>query len=143
MAKIVLMVLIVMASLPVARAQLTDSNGNKYESRVPELLQKLKAIEINAHPLFEDNFNSAVKALENVIEEEKLFCSGEAANKDGWVVPKEQRQLCFRQLKNHYLNFTETVFDQKKKYLQVLHQRQLENLSEIQKKLKADIEKSF
>jgi hypothetical protein len=37
----------------------------------------------------------------------------------------------------------ETIFDLKKKYLGLIHNRQIEKLSEIQKKLKADIEKSF
>lgn len=94
-------------------------------------------------PGYEDRFNQLVKALEQTLEEEKLFCAGEAADAEGKVLPKDKKQLCFRELKNHYLEAQDTIFNLKKKYLGLIHNRQLEKLSEIQKKLRADIEKSF
>jgi hypothetical protein len=48
-----------------------------------------------------------------------------------------------RELKKQYLEATNVIFDLKKKYLGLIHQRQLQKLGEIQKSLKADIEKNF
>jgi hypothetical protein len=135
MAKIIPALILIFLGTPYARAN--------YQSRIPELIKQLRAAEISSNPVYEETFNAGVKGIENAVEEEKLFCSGEAANKEGVVIPKDQRQLCFRQLKNHYLESIDAIFELKKKYLQVLHQRQLENLTGIQKKLRTDIEKSF
>lgn len=114
-----------------------------YQSRIPPLVEKLKAMAVKADPAFDDAFNLGVKQIEQGVEEEKLFCSGEAADEKGRTLPKEQKQLCFRELKNHYLEAMDTIFDLKKKYLGILHNQHVESLSAIQKKLKADIEKNF
>ncbi len=113
------------------------------KSRIPEIVEKLKNLKMVAGPAYEENFNQLVKNLEVTIEEEKLYCSGEATDVKGKVVPKDQKQLCFRELKTNYLEAVETIFNLKKKYLGVIHNSQLDKLSEIQTKLKSDIEKSF
>jgi hypothetical protein len=117
--------------------------GDTNRSKIPELSEKLKNLEMEKNPAYEENFNQLVKTLETTMEEEKLFCSGEVADSNGKVLGKDQKQLCFRELKGHYLEALDIVFDLKKKYLGFIHNRQVEKLSEIQKKLKSDIEKSF
>lgn len=117
--------------------------SKKYASRIPPLVEKLKSMKMSADPSFEDEFNKAVKGLENGIEEEKLFCSGEAGDQEGRVIPPDQKQLCFRELKKEYLEAVNVIFDLKKKYLGVLHKRQLDRLSEIQKQQNAEIDKNF
>lgn len=119
-----------------------DSEGGK-ESKVPQLVEKLKNLEMKDDPAYEQAFNLNVKAIENGVEEEKLYCSGEATDSAGKTLPPAQKQLCMRELKKHYIEAMSTVFDLKKKYLGFIHQRQVEKLSDIQKKLKADIEKNF
>lgn len=114
-----------------------------HQSKIPALVEKLKSLEMENNPGFEESFNQNIKSLENAVEEEKLYCSGEAADAKGKVLPKEKKQLCFRELKNQYLESTEIIFNLKKKYLGLIHQQQLERLGEIQKKLKSDIEKNF
>ncbi len=127
-----------------AKADLFDFDSDKpRESKIPALVEKLKGLEMKEDPAYEEAFNQSVKSIENSMEEEKLFCSGEATDAEGKALPKEQKQLCMRELKKHYLNATMTIFDIKKKYLGFIHQKQLEKLTEIQKKLKADIEKDF
>lgn len=127
-----------------AKADLFDFDSDKpRESKIPALVEKLKSLEMKEDPSYEEAFNQSVKSIENSMEEEKLFCSGEATDAEGKALPKEQKQLCMRELKKHYLNATMTIFDIKKKYLGFIHQKQLEKLTEIQKKLKADIEKDF
>lgn len=120
-----------------------DSEKSTMESKIPELVEKLKTMNMKDDPEYEDNFNKTVKAIENGMEEEKLYCSGEATNSEGKTLPAKQKQLCMRELKKHYLEASMTIFDIKKKYLAYIHQKQLEKLDEVQKKLKADIEKNF
>ena len=117
--------------------------GDSSKSKIPDLIEKLNKLEVEDSPAYEEKFNLLVKNIENSMEEEKLFCSGEAADISGKVLPKESKQLCFRDLKTNYLEAMDTIFNLKKKYLALIHNRQIEKLSEIQKKLKADIEKSF
>lgn len=117
--------------------------GDSVKSRIPDYIEKLKELKMEDTPVYEENFNLLVKNIENSMEEEKLYCSGETADANGKVLPKESKQLCFRDLKTHYLEAMDTIFDMKKKYLGLIHNRQIQKLSEIQKKLKADIDKSF
>jgi hypothetical protein len=127
-----------------AHADLFDFASDKgKESRIPSLVEKLKNLEMKDDPSYEEAFNQNVKAIENGVEEEKLYCSGEATDSAGKTLPAAQKQLCMRELKKHYMEATTTIFDLKKKYLGFVHQRQVEKLSDIQKKLKADIEKNF
>ncbi len=112
-------------------------------SRVPGLTQKLKKLPLSTNPNFEDSFNQTVRDLENSIEEEKLYCSGEAPDSKGKILPMDQKQLCFRQLKKNYLEAVEVIFEAKKKYMQLLHSEQQNRLTEIHRKLKADIDKNF
>ena len=113
------------------------------KSKIPALVEKLKSMQIADGPSYEDGFNQMVKVIEIAIDEEKLICLGESADSNGKVIPKEQKQLCFRELKANYLEAVETIFNLKKKYLGIIHNRQLEKMNEIQNKLKSDIEKSF
>ena len=120
-----------------------DTDKEEIESKIPSLVGKLKTMEMKDDPQYEENFNKTVKAIENGMEEEKLYCSGEATDSEGKTLPPAQKQLCMRELKKHYLEASMTIFDIKKKYLNYIHQKQLEKLNEVQKKLKADIEKNF
>lgn len=126
-----------------ARADFFGFENNAIQSKLPSLIEKLKKIEIKATPAYEDHFNQAVKGIEAAIEEEKLICSGESVDEKGRTLPQDKRQLCFRELKGHYLEAMEVVFDLKKKYLGLIHARQVDQLEEIHKKLKNDIEKKF
>lgn len=127
-----------------ARADLFDFEGEgSHESRIPALVEKLKGLDMKQGPAFDEAFNQTIKSIEVTIEEEKLYCAGEASDGQGKTLPPAQKQLCMRELKKHYVDAMDTIFDVKKKYLGFIHQKQLESLSEVQKKLKADIEKNF
>ena len=119
------------------------SGDKTAQGKIRNFVEKLKTLEMNNNPAFEEVFNEAVKGIEQALEEEKLFCSGESTDYEGKVLPKEQKQLCFRELKGQYLEAMEAIFNLKKKYLAVVHNRQIERMTEIQKKLREDIEKSF
>lgn len=113
------------------------------ESKLVSLTKKLRNLEIKDTPDFEETFNGLVRGIETAVEEEKLYCSGEALNSQGKTLPPAQKQFCMRELKKQYLESTSTVFEIKKKYLSHLHARQLKKLGETQERLKADIEKNF
>lgn len=114
-----------------------------FKSRIPQLTEKLRQLKLKTEPGFEDTFNQTVKEVENGIEEEKLYCGGEAPDADGKTLPADQKQLCFRDLKKNYLEAVEVIFEAKKNYLQLLHGEQQKRLSEVHRKLKADIDKNF
>lgn len=117
--------------------------GDSNQSKIPQYTEKLKKLEMDNNPVYEDNFNQLVKAIEIKLEEEKLFCSGEVADANGKVLTKDKKQLCFRELKESYLEATDTIFNLKKKYLGLIHNRQVERLTQIQNKIRIDIDKSF
>ncbi|MFP5385261.1 MAG: hypothetical protein ACLGHN_04235 [Bacteriovoracia bacterium] len=120
-----------------------DSEKPANGSKIPVLIEKLKGLDMKDDPAYEESFNAMVKAIENGVEEEKLYCSGEATDHEGKTLPADKKQLCMRELKKQYIEATMTIFDIKKKYLGFIHQKQLERLTEIQNKLKSDIEKKF
>ncbi|HXH76495.1 MAG TPA: hypothetical protein VNJ08_16105 [Bacteriovoracaceae bacterium] len=128
-----------------AEAQFLGFGGKngEFKSRIPALLEKLKAMDMKADSLYEESFNLGVKNIENGMEEEKLFCSGEAVDAEGKSLPPDKKQLCMRELKKHYLDAMSMVFDLKKKYLGLIHTRQVERMGEIHSKLKSNIEKNF
>lgn len=128
-----------------AKADLFDfgSNAGSDRTKLPQLVEKLKGLDVKDNPAFDDSFNQLVRAIEVAVEEEKLYCSGEAADSAGKTIAPGQKQLCIRDLKKHYLDANSVIFDVKKKYLGLVHQRQIDELSAIQKKARADIEKNF
>lgn len=127
-----------------ARSDLFDFVSDKdTDSKINSLVANLKKREIKDGPEFEDFFNQTVKSIEYAVEEEKLYCSGEAVNRKGKTLPSGQKQLCMRELKKRYLEATSVVFDIKKKYLALVHERQLKRLSEVHNKLREEIEKNF
>lgn len=113
------------------------------QSKIPKLVEKLKSLEMEDGPVYEDNFNQSVKLIENAVEEEKLFCAGETADGNGKVISKDKKQVCFRDLKTTYLEAMDGIFNLKLKYFELIHKRQTAKLQDIQQKLKADVEKSF
>ena len=130
-------------SSPIAQADLFEFGDKKSGSTILTLIDKIKSLKMNDGPEFEALFNQNIQGIENALEEDKRFCSGESVNKEGKTLPASQKQFCMRELKKQYLEATVTIFEVKKKYLEFIHQTQIRKLSEIQIKLKADIEKNF
>lgn len=127
-----------------AEAQFFGLGGdNKFSSRIPELSKKLGKMSMSTSPGYEESFNKAVKDLENAVEEEKLYCAGEASDSQGKTLAQGQKELCFRELKKHYLEAMDVVFNLKKQYLGLLHTQHMQRLSDIHKKLTSEIEKNF
>ncbi|HLW58018.1 MAG TPA: hypothetical protein VKY27_11555, partial [Bacteriovoracaceae bacterium] len=92
---------------------------------------------------FEDQFNLLVKELEQTLEREKNICLGELSTESGEVVGKENRQVCLRTIKGHYIASLNEVHQLRKRYLTLIHQKQMKELDENYQKLKEQFDKSF
>lgn len=115
----------------------------EFTSKIPEVTQKLKDLKSTNLESFEADFNQQVKDLESLFEKEKSICIGEMSSESGAVVAKENRQICLRKIKGHYLSALNVVHDLKKKYLEVIYKKQLSLLDENFQKIKAQFEKNF
>lgn len=115
----------------------------EFTSKIPEVTQKLKNLKSTNLESFEADFNQQVKDLESLFEKEKSICIGEMSSESGAVVAKENRQICLRKIKGHYLSALNVVHDLKKKYLEVIYKKQLSLLDENFEKIKAQFEKNF
>lgn len=115
----------------------------EFTSKIPEVTQKLKNLKSANLESFEADFNQQVKDLESLFEKEKSICIGEMSSESGVVVAKENRQICLRKMKGHYLSALNVVHDLKKKYLEVIYKKQLGLLDENFEKIKAQFEKNF
>jgi hypothetical protein len=113
------------------------------QSRIPALIEELRSLEMKVDPNYEDAFNKGVRKIENGMEEEKLYCTGEASDAEGKTLPKDKKQLCMRALKKHYLQAMDSIYELKKKYLELIHSRQMKRMDEVHEKLKVDLEKNF
>lgn len=117
-----------------------ETNG---ASRVQAELEKLSDLNIKAGGEFEDKFNQVMKSVNNILEEEKLICSGEVAGPNGILTSRDQKQVCFREMKKSYAQYIEKSFEIKRKYLGVLHQKKLEDLEKIKKSQLEQLERAF
>lgn len=124
-------------------AALAQGNSFNLESKIPQLTVKLQKLKLEQEPLFEESFNQVVKELDQTLEKEKNICTGELSSEQGQVVAKEERQVCLRTIKGHYLAALNEIHLLKKKYMALIHQRQMSQLDESFEKLKAQFEKKF
>jgi len=137
---VVKLFLILFFSLGISYAQ---DKAFEFESKIPELTEKLKALKIEEEIRFEDQFNTLVKELEQTLEKEKSICAGEMSMESGEIVSKENRQLCLRKIKEHYLASFTQIHLLKKRYLTLIHKKQIEQLDENFEKLKSQFDKNF
>ncbi len=115
----------------------------EFESKIPELTEKFKALKVEEEIRFEDQFNTLVKELEQTLEKEKNICAGEMSMENGEIVSKENRQLCLRKIKQHYLVSFTQIHLLKKRYLTLIHKKQIDELDENFEKLKSQFDKNF
>jgi len=113
------------------------------DSGIDTLISKLNSLDMKDGPKFEETFNQLVKGIENAVENEKIYCSGDSPNLKGKTLPSSQKQYCMRELKRKYTEATKTIFDVKKKYLNHIYQKQLQRLNEIQIKMQSEIDQTF
>lgn len=114
-----------------------------FKSEIPGVTAKLKALKLEDDASFEDRFNKLIKELEQTLEREKNICIGELSTHKGEVVSKENRQVCLRKIKGHYLTSFNEIHLLKKRYMTLVHKKQLEQLDENFEKLKSQFEKNF
>lgn len=114
-----------------------------FESKLPQLTAQLKTLKHEDDLKFEDQFNKLIKELEQTLEREKSICMGELGTDSGEVISKAERQVCLRKIKTHYLASLDEVHNLRKRYLTIIHQRQLKELDETYQTIKAQFDKNF
>lgn len=132
--------LVFILSTPLVYAQ---ERGFRFESQIPALTSKLKALKLEDDAKFEEQFNGLVGQLEQTLEKEKNICIGEMSTESGEIIPKENRQVCLRSIKGYYLTSFNEIHLLKKRYMTLVHQRQLQALDANMEKLKAQFDKNF
>ena len=120
-----------------------DKPNSTSTGRIQNHLEKLSDLEIKSSGDFEDRFNKIIKSIEDILEEQKLICSGEVAGPKGVLTSRDQKQTCFREMKKNYAQYIEKSFEIKKKYLGVLHQKKLDELEKIKKSQIDQLERQF
>lgn len=113
------------------------------QSRIPELTSRLKALKLEDDLRFEEQFNLLIKELEQTVEREKNICMGELSTDGGEVVTRDNRQLCLRSIKGHYLQSINEIHQLRKRYLTLIHQKQMKELDDNFHKLKEQFDKNF
>ncbi|GEM_PF-1212037 len=139
-------ILIFLFSINLAHAQFWnfgDKTSAAGPGRIKVELDKLSDLKIESNGDFEDKFNRIMKVVNDILEEEKLICSGEVAGVNGILTSRDQKQVCFREMKKGYSEYIEKSFEIKKKYLGVLHQKKLEDLDRIKKSQLEQLERAF
>lgn len=114
-----------------------------FQSQIPGIGAKLKGLKLEDDLRFEDQFNLLVKELEQSLEREKNICLGELSTESGEIIGKENRQVCLRNIKGYYLTSLNEVHQLRKRYLTLIHQKQMKEIDENYRKLKEQFDKSF
>jgi hypothetical protein len=145
MDRIILTLVIVFLFQSVAFAQFFGfgDKNSQFKSKIPVITEKLKNFEMKADPSVEENLNLLLKSLEDSIDQEKLFCAGEAMDENSKYIAPNKKEVCMRELKQKYIESTEVVFELKKKYLKLVLENYQDKLSEIQKESLKSIESKF
>lgn len=118
-------------------------SGATTEGRVQAEIEKLSDLDVKIGAEFEDRFNRIVKTIDDILGEQKMICSGEVAGPKGILTSRDQKEVCFRDIKKNYSSYIEKGFEIKKKYLAILHQKRLEDLDKIKKRQIEQLESQF
>jgi hypothetical protein len=115
----------------------------QFSSKIPGIIEKLSQLEIVATPQFESSFNDQIHDLEVVLDQDMLYCSGEAMGDKGKYISPDKKQVCIRELKQRYIEGVNLIFEIKKKYLALINEKHMESLSRIQKETLKSVESKF
>lgn len=128
-----------------SRAQFLGFGENKsqFKSKLTSLIDKINQLEVSAGPQFEESFNQNIQLFEATLDQEILFCSGEASNDKGQYISNDKRQTCIRELKQKYTEGVVSIFEIKKKYLEVILEIHKDKLQKAQAQAVKNIDNRF
>ena len=137
--------------LPCVNAQTLTSY--EYTKEIGKELESLKSIKPSEYI---NQINDHRTKLEKYFEHKKRVCNGEfstvvlqgaesldKSKKKGNKLSKEERKLCFREMKAMQMTFLNHMFLARKNYLNYLHNKRLEELSVAREKAIKSLQRSF
>tara|TARA_R100000656_G_scaffold124808_2_gene103929 strand:- start:391 stop:852 length:462 start_codon:yes stop_codon:yes gene_type:complete len=116
------------------------------ESGESELIQtKIKALEDLKPESFSQNVESLRAMLDRYFDNKKRVCNGEystmvlgevgdignKASEEGRKLSKDERKVCFREMKNLQVNYINALYAARRKYVLWLQEKQLEELTKV------------
>jgi hypothetical protein len=135
-----------------AQGDVVQSNIFEYTKRVAADLEKLKNLEPKNYFQKVDDFRTE---LEKYFDHKKRVCEGEfstvilsgggesSQNKKPVKLSKEERKLCFRELKALQVTFINNMYSARKRYLAFLHAKRIEELEEARENSIKSLQDSF
>jgi hypothetical protein len=127
---------------------------NEYNKKIQKSLMSLKSLPANDYFKRIDEYRGA---LEKHFDHKKRVCDGEFStivlknvkDTEGKVINKKvrlsksERRLCFRELKALQVTFVNNMYVARKRYLNFLHTRRLEDLDESREATIQSLHSSF
>ena len=129
-----------------------DDNQAGSKKQVTQLIENLKGLSPKEYTL---KIEDVRDNLERYIENKKGVCKGdfstvvlsrgeqESSNKKSVKLSKEEREVCFRELKQIQQTYIESLFEVKKRYLVYLHELRLNELEVAKEEAIKELMKTF
>tara|TARA_R110000868_G_scaffold304021_3_gene564507 strand:+ start:2402 stop:2863 length:462 start_codon:yes stop_codon:yes gene_type:complete len=106
---------------------------------------KIKALEDMKPETFSQNVESLRALLDRYFDNKKRVCNGEystmvlgdvgelgnKAAEEGRKLSKDERKVCFREMKNLQVNYINALYSARRKYVLWLQEKQLEELTKV------------
>lgn len=140
-------------SLLISYAKANDLTSFEYTQEIGKELELLKSIKPSDYI---NEINEHRTKLDKYFEHKKRVCNGEfstvvlqgtvskdSTKKKGNKLSKEERKLCFREMKAMQMTFVNHMFLARKSYLTYLHEKRLSELSEAREKAIKSLQRSF
>jgi len=135
-----------------AQGEVVQSNIFEYTKKVAADLEKLKALAPKDYFQKVDDFRTE---LEKYFDHKKRVCEGEFStvilsgssenkqNKKPVKLSREERKLCFRELKALQVTFINNMYSARKRYLGFLHAKRIEELEKARENSIKSLQDSF
>lgn len=124
----------------------------EYTDQVSRKIEEVKSLPPKEYL---SKINSYRDVVEEYINHKKRVCSGEfstiilgskglnAEETKKIRLSPEERELCFRELKALQINFVNNMFAARKKYLEYVHEKRIEELSKAREEALGSIHSTF
>ena len=145
--------IIILFTIICSEVALSQETSFEYTRRIQ---QELTLLEKLSPELYISKINFYRTSLEKYFEHKKRVCHGEfstvvltgnssvgSEKQSQLKLSKEERKLCFREMKALQVTFINNMFLARKRFLDYLHTKRLKELSEAREKAIASLQASF
>ena len=128
------------ASMVFAQTQVAD-DGNAESSAIQNKIKELQDLKPDQ---FSQNVESLRAMLDRYFDNKKKVCNGEYSTMvlgdvgelgktadEGRKLSKDERKVCFREMKNLQVNYINAIYEARRKYVLWLQEKQLDELGKV------------